>query len=438
MDKTATNSNSPGRKLRWYQFRLRSLLLAFVVVALGCGWFIHQRKQAIRQEQAVATLNADVYCAATYSYTLDEQSFDPREASYWPKPLRNLLGDDFFFPVRQVYVRETPIPEYVWHVLGELPDVWVVDGPLGDRELKRIAATFPRLRALEIRWGHVTDVGLEHVAGMSNLEYLSLPFPYPGVGEPITDEDLRHLTRLKKLRVLKIPRANVSSEGLAHLAEIASLEKLVLRGTSIGDAELRVLARLPRLASLDICSTAVTDQGLHVLKDFPSLRRLHLIAPNITPDGLAELTALPRLEMLELDGELFLSGETIVHLQRCPALRELHLMDASNECIDKLAELRQLEVIVLVGIPMLGPCVDDQADFRKLTCLPRLRKLDLLCTIITDKTLPQLAALPALEELRLPRTCTQAGIKRLRKQRPGLLVSGGAPVRSTFGPNRGP
>ncbi len=52
--------NSPPR-LRWYQFRLRSLLLFVTLVAVFCSWYAVKKRQADRQKAAVDELRRHGY-----------------------------------------------------------------------------------------------------------------------------------------------------------------------------------------------------------------------------------------------------------------------------------------------------------------------------------------------------------------------------------------
>ena len=63
---------------------------------------------------------------------------------------------------------------------------------------------------------------------------------------------------------------------------------------ALTDDGLRHLARLPRLKHLDLSGTAITDRGLAVLRDLPALETLSLGWTRITDDGCGASRALPR------------------------------------------------------------------------------------------------------------------------------------------------
>jgi hypothetical protein len=61
-------TDSPKRKRRWFQFRLRTLLLLVTVFAVWFGWLAHQARQ---QKEAVAWVR-EMEGTARYDYELDE------------------------------------------------------------------------------------------------------------------------------------------------------------------------------------------------------------------------------------------------------------------------------------------------------------------------------------------------------------------------------
>src|SRR5262249_27759196 len=86
-------------------------------------------------------------------------------------------------------------------------------------------ARLKKLRVLFINDSRVTDSGLVHLKGLTQLAHLSLT-GVPGV----SDAGLVHLRRLNQLRELHVDFTNVSDEGLAALrAVVQSLAKTTNR-----------------------------------------------------------------------------------------------------------------------------------------------------------------------------------------------------------------
>ena len=78
----------------------------------------------------------------------------------------------------------------------------------------------------------VSDAGLEHLAGMTDLKVLGLG------GTKITDAGLVHLAVLTNLQYLKLHGTRVTADGLVHLRSMTKLQWLSLGGNQISDAGL--------------------------------------------------------------------------------------------------------------------------------------------------------------------------------------------------------
>ncbi len=159
---------------RWYQFRLRALLIAVLVLSLPLSWFAVKMEKARKQKEAVEAIHD--FGGTTY-YHLPRLARTPMEFVELPRTppitprqpgmLRAFLGNDFF------------------------DDVVMVD--LGAR--------------------NIADSGLEHLKGLTNLEILSLEHT------PVSDAGLEHLKGLAKLGELYLNDTQVTLEGIRMLEE---------------------------------------------------------------------------------------------------------------------------------------------------------------------------------------------------------------------------
>jgi len=162
---------------RRFQFSIRSLLLLVAVVAVSCSWLAVEIRQVERQKEAVDAIveaRGDVWCNCEPS----------------PVWLRELLGDEFFWPVADVRLD------------------WVTE----DAELERVAL-FTRLEELQVSGYGVNDASLEHLEGLTQLRTLNLNFTQ------VTDSGLEHLAGLTNLRWLNVNRSQVTEEGVKKLQE---------------------------------------------------------------------------------------------------------------------------------------------------------------------------------------------------------------------------
>jgi len=84
--------------------------------------------------------------------------------------------------------------------------------------------------------------------------------------------------------------------GLEHLKGLTDLKTLVLSGTKITDAGLEHLKGLPQLQTLYLSGTQITDVGVEHLKGLPQLRWVNLSGARVTDAGVNELEkALPNV-----------------------------------------------------------------------------------------------------------------------------------------------
>jgi uncharacterized membrane protein len=133
---------APKPKLRWFQYSLRSLMVFVTLCAILCSWLAVKMQQARREQEAAAAIE------------------ELGGAVGWSEPsgpvwLQSMLGDGFFTNVVQVYVQ--------------------CDGT--DVILEKVKE-FPQLQILNVgsymSERRITDTGLEHLRGMTQLQELSL------------------------------------------------------------------------------------------------------------------------------------------------------------------------------------------------------------------------------------------------------------------------
>jgi len=211
---------------RWrFQFSIRSLLFAVVVVALPFSWLAVEMKAAREQKEAVDELRK-VAKLVQYDWQLDASGRPLSKAQpAEPEWLRKLLTDDFF---------------------GAVARLWIAPP-------------------------QTTDAGLARIAGLTQLRYLFLQYD-----PQITDAGLARIAGLTRLQDLWVDGAEITDKGLAHLAGLTRLQQLSLNKTQITDAGLPYLAGLTYLQYLALTKTQVTDEGVRKLQQaLPNCRILH-------------------------------------------------------------------------------------------------------------------------------------------------------------------
>ncbi len=134
--------------LRWYQYRLRSLFVAMLLVSIGMSWVVVPMQRARRQKEAVETIKK-LGGSVAYDYQMDAARKGVLGGTQ-PSSLKwlgSLLGDDLFINV--VYV--------------SLDSTLVTDAGL--KHLKGLT----QLQSLSLNSTPVTDAGLEYLKGLTQL-----------------------------------------------------------------------------------------------------------------------------------------------------------------------------------------------------------------------------------------------------------------------------
>jgi hypothetical protein len=160
-----------------------------------------------------------------------------------------------------------------------------------DAGIKHLAG-LSELRLLDLKDTQVTDAGMASLAGLKNLEVLDLLNTHVG------DAGLAHLEGLSKLEMLSLDGTNVTDAGLPHLAGLSKLKWLYLSNTGVTDAGLAHLQNLKQLEWLFLSDTQMTDQGLESLHGLTNLQTLYILNTKVTEEGIAKLKqAIPGLSV---------------------------------------------------------------------------------------------------------------------------------------------
>lgn len=232
-------SEKPRR--RWYQFRLRTLLILFTIAAVAMAFFSQKIRQQYR-EQAVIEWVQKMQGTASFEYGdyLDDYDYDNswqswthtqtfimtgsaldlEEVGYWqrwtglwtPGPVKGVeLGRQL--PIDSTKATITDISR-----LAQLPELEHLTLDNTDVHDLTPLAELTALRLLRLQGTKVTD--LTPLANLDNLRILYL------MDTPV--EDLSPLHELSNLEVVILDRAPVTDE------QVAALQKALPTCTIIG------------------------------------------------------------------------------------------------------------------------------------------------------------------------------------------------------------
>ena len=188
-DVSTTTPTTPKPRRRWLQFSLRTLMVLMLVLGCGLGWLASKIIRAREQREAVKAIEE---LGGRVDWKPASGGIT-RTAAAW---VGKLMGGDWSVDVGAVYLTGTP----------------------------------------------VTDAGLEHLRGLTQLRFLSLD------STPVTDAGLEHLRGLTQLQGLYLSSTRVTDAGLAHLRGLTQLEVLYLISTRVTDAGVNELKKaLPKV-----------------------------------------------------------------------------------------------------------------------------------------------------------------------------------------------
>jgi hypothetical protein len=221
------------------------------------------------------------------------------------------------------------------------------NGP-GDTALAKLSqlATLPDLKSLSLHYfSKATDAGLEHLAGLKNLESFSFRGNVPGHafakfegwtnlksiafhGNGIDDEGLGHICeRFPNLESLNLIHARVLTDASAvHLLKLKKLKSIILNGPHMTAAWHGNLSTLP-LESLSVSqgNALPAAQAIPGAKAIPTLRRFAMSGQTLTDADLTALASMTQLESLSLEG-LDLPDARLPQLQAFGHLKTLTLI----------------------------------------------------------------------------------------------------------------
>jgi hypothetical protein len=179
-------------KRRWYQFSLRFLLLATVLLAILTNLCVKQIMHANRIRRAVAELSK-FGAIVKYDYEIKDDPSAPggfrmldNQSPPGPAWLRSMIGDGYFI---------------------EIADVILTDKTGGLEVLDDL----PNLRALSVERSKVTDKEMMKVKSLSKLTAIWLE------NTSVSDEGLKQLEGLKHLQFVNAINTNITQNGARAL-----------------------------------------------------------------------------------------------------------------------------------------------------------------------------------------------------------------------------
>jgi len=196
-------SDKPQR--RWYQFSLKTLLVAMLILGCLIAPITYERQKAQRFKAAVEKLTA-------HGGEIGYDDSGPNQSDM----VSAVLGDNRFENVTSIrFHRGSSIKDEDFRDLGQ----------------------FLRLKYVRLDEIPVNDAALLHLKDCRELKLLS---PY---GTRVSDAGMVHLADMKNLEELWLSKTDVSDAGVLQLGKLAKLKSLALHRTNITDAGVEELQK---------------------------------------------------------------------------------------------------------------------------------------------------------------------------------------------------
>lgn len=279
---------------------------------------------------------------------------------------------------------------------------------------------FKNLRILHISSSSITDAGMVHLAGLTQLQELTVGSILARPPK-ITDAGLVHLKGLSNLRNLNLMGTLVTGTGLAQLP--VGITDLDLANTKLNDAGLASLARFTKLETLNLYQTAITgkdfaqlkgltrlkclvlagckgfdDAGLLALRDMKQLAHLNLKGTQVTDAGILYLKELAKVTLDTEETKVTPAGLRALRASQA-AGNPIGYIEALGGNVDR-DDLKPDKPVV--GLVLGNKFASD--DLAYLKQFPRLERLRIIGADITDARLAQLSHLLRLTVLSLDAT----------------------------------
>ncbi len=198
-----------------FRYNLRQLLIAITLIAIFLGFFSQPLLQARKQRQVVETINR-LTGIVRYKY--------------------DYSGEDWFRTDNGVLLPSWFLSVFGTDVFANVSFVGLAGSSVRDSDLQPFGDALKGLRTLDLSNTQITDAGLEHLKGLTNLYSLRLD------NTQITDSGLVHLKGLTNLRgILWLSGTQVTDAGLEHLKKLTKLHFLHLSNTNVTDEGVKKL-----------------------------------------------------------------------------------------------------------------------------------------------------------------------------------------------------
>jgi len=214
---------------------------------------------------------------------------------------------------------------------------------------------------------------------------------------PFTNQGLAHLAGLEGVFELDLfwHVTGITSDGFAHLVHLPNLRSLGADGKLSDNVAMRHIAALPRLRRLRVQETIATDDGFEALSQSKTIEFIWgRDCPNLGSRGFVALSKMPVLRGLGVSCK-HVEDEALSTLPRFPALRELTPIGVKDDGFRHIGRCERLERLTCMY------CRETTDAATQHIAGLQLKYYYAGLTLITDRSLEILGAMPSLEQVEL-------------------------------------
>lgn len=203
-------------------------------------------------------------------------------------------------PLNALHLRHTHLTSRSWPLLERMPLHFLeLDSPHVDDALLTSLARIPTLIAIDLPYGAATDVGLQELSKLPQLQSLCLS------ARRLTIASVRHIRDCQQLRAIMLTNgSNITDEWIAQLAH-PHWQRIRICDSEVTDAGVATIRAACPLGSLELPGSRVTDACLPVISQMTGLNYIDLSNTAITDAGLKQAEFRPTIglvPMLDLSG----------------------------------------------------------------------------------------------------------------------------------------
>ncbi|AAQ15567.1 leucine-rich repeat protein (LRRP), putative [Trypanosoma brucei brucei TREU927] len=247
--------------------------------------------------------------------------------------------------------------------------------------------TLPRLRFLLLRNVRGSDISVESIGTSKSLVRLHIE-----MREDLTDTT--PLSNITSLEELSLRECGDNLGGVGTLEKLPRLKSLDLGLSDISNSTLNYIFLSRSITSLNLDSSWELTDISHI-SNLTALEELNLGGCYYITSGWKALSELPRLRVLNLESTRVTTRYDGYYISRCKSLVTLNLELCDMTDASYIANIKTLEEL------HIGKCKELTQGFSALFTLPRLRILNLICSLITDEDLREIQPPHTIEELNL-------------------------------------